>query len=170
MGLDGEPEIVYGRIATETIDGVCERWLQYWMYFKRDWSPMPWRRGHKDDWECAQLLLQGNVVIFVAFAQHDRGEVREWSNVRWDNGTRPILYVARGKHTPYFEPGWHRHGVDVDLADGDHALNPVDLDLEIAPPLGWVETPFGDDRTTILAPGNKARWRRPSTWARSLAR
>jgi hypothetical protein len=53
------------------------------------------------------LDLEGRPLI-VGLAKHCEGTRRDWSDVR-RRGARPIVYVARGSHANYFEPGTFRH-------------------------------------------------------------
>lgn len=168
QSIEGEPDVIYGRIATEREGMAVARWLQYWVYYERDWSPLPWRHGHAGDWEGVQFLLQGNVPILAVYAQHDRGEIRQWQDTMWVAGTRPPVYVVRGRHSCRFEAGWSCHGIDLERADGKHPFNPVDPRLVVMPEDGWVmrDEPWGDDDGSPASPGHQMRWRKPSSWAR----
>lgn len=135
---------VYGRLATEEAD----TWAQFWFWYARDWSPLPWRRGHPGDWEMVQYLVGSERA---AFAQHSRGQL---------GAAQRNVYVALGRHACYFTPGWHHHGlVDFDRADGKgKRVEPV---LQPADEYGWLDGPF--------PPGRHRQWRYPSAWASSLA-
>ena len=151
---DGRPDVIYARVVTD--EGGT--WAQYIVYYREDWSPLPWRKGHEHNIEMMQFLVQGEVVILAAYAQHSSGERQNLTDVK-----DPMAFVARGKHAPYFEPGRYRTGlVDCDLADGMGRR--VDAVLEDPPADGWAGRSFG----AVIAPGRRTWWRRPSTWARDL--
>lgn len=148
--IEGTPDVVYARAVGD--------WTQFWMFYQRDYSPLPWRKGHSCDWELVQVHTDGR----CAFAQHASGESRPAPQVEW-NGERPVVYVARGKHACYFAPGRHRTGrVDWDFADGNgRRIDPI---VHEAPRGGWAAASFGD----VLAPGRLWRWREPGGWAAGL--
>lgn len=145
--IEGTPDTVYGRVV--------KGWAQFWMFYRRDWSPLPWRKGHPCDWELVQVHEDGRCV----YSQHDGREARPAPRVRW-NGERPVVYVARGKHACYYSPGRRRTSrVDWDFADGEgRRIDPV---VQAPESDGWHDVSFGD----VLAPGVLRRWRNPDSWA-----
>jgi hypothetical protein len=145
--ITGIPNTVYTR--------PIGNWTQFWMFYELDWSPLPWRRGHKCDWELVQVHADGRCV----YGQHKGGEPRPAPAVRW-NGERPVVFVARGKHACYYTPGRHRTGmVDWDFADGyGRRILP---NLEPCPLDGWRHASFG----AVHAPGRTRRWIDPDGWA-----
>lgn len=148
--IEGTPDVIYGHVVGD--------WTQFWMFYRLDYSPLPWRTGHPCDWELVQVHRDGR----CAFSQHARGEYRPTHRVEW-NGERPVVYVARGKHACYFSPGRHRTGkVDWDFADGEGRR--IDPTVQTAPGDGWAAVPFGD----VVAPGRLRRWRNPEHWAAGL--
>lgn len=167
--LEGEPElqnVIYGRVVQD--DG--GRWLQYWSFHLYNNVIFG---NHSGDWEGVQYLLQGNVPILAAYAQHARGEVRQWSDLKWEEGTRPRVYVARGSHASYFETGWYkRDKILWERADGKHPLNPVDPRLVVMPEAAtsWCFRlgTWGRDKSSPASPGHQMRWKRPSEWARYI--
>lgn len=170
QGVDGELDVVYGRVVSDIEESWVDTWVQYWVYYSRDWSPVPWRRGHEHDWEMMQYRVMPtnvNTIASAAYAQHDKGDTRSWTEVD-RTGDRPHVYVALGRHASYFDRprlGLHRRGrIDVDRADGKgRAL--YSYRLESAPDDGWSAMDFGQ----IRAPGRTSRWLRPSSWAATLS-
>lgn len=148
---EGVPSVIY----THAVAG----WTQFWMFYQWDYSPLPWRRGHRCDWELVQVRDDDGWCVY---GQHGSGETRPVPVVRY-NDERPVVFVARGKHACYYTPGRHRTGrLDWDFADGQGRR--VDPILEAAPADGWRHVSFG----AIHAPGNTRRWRDPDGWAAGL--
>src|SRR4051794_34335182 len=111
---------VYGHVVEEPA-GV--RWLQYWFfYFFNDYNLIGafLHAGlHEGDWEMIQVRLRGEDPDLAVYCQHAHSTSRDWRQVDRLPGTeRPIVYVARGSHASYFEPGTHWTGVWFDHADG----------------------------------------------------
>ena len=86
--------------------------LQYWFfYWFNDWT-----NRHEGDWEMIALLFPDTSVpqilerefspTVAAYSQHGLGRKREWCLVK-RKGTHPKVYVAKGSHANYFEPGTH---------------------------------------------------------------
>ena len=66
-----------------------------------------------------QIRLQNETPDLAIYAQHATAETRRWSQVDLVPGTqRPLVYVARGSHASYFEPGRRWTGHWFDYADG----------------------------------------------------
>lgn len=167
--LEKEFATVYGRVVGNVV--------QYWFWYARDWSPLPWRRGHVLDIEMVQYHCapyydpDGETgcgpedrvaIVEAAYAQHSGGEIRGAMDMLWTEG-RPHVYVALGRHASYFEPGWHwRTKVDVDFANGKKLVDPQ---LERASIDGWVRS-----HDASHAPGHTLKWRDPAAWATSLRR
>lgn len=92
--------------------------VQYWWFlFYND----AWNR-HQGDWEGVTVFLRrdGDAVtpLGAAYASHDLGRWRRWRDVQRvdgngdeaDEGSHPVVYVARGSHASYFdysETGYH---------------------------------------------------------------
>ena len=165
---------MYGHTVT---DG-DELWLQYWFfYFYNDYNLIgPFIRAglHEGDWEMIQIHLAGGTPDRAVYAQHSHWEGRDWRQVDLMPGTtRPIVYVARGSHASYFEPGTQWTGHWFDHADGKRkspeiALVEVD---ETDDAFRWIRWPghWGDtrkgssplDSNSPVGPGMKNRWDDP---------
>lgn len=158
QGIDGEPDVIYGRIAREGPD----TWLQYWFWHTMNWSRLIGR--HQGDWEGIQIKLDPEPVSAV-YAQHARGERASWDTIEKRDG-RPVVYVAGGTHASYVTPGWHRAtNVSLERANGKGRL--VDPEVVVMPEQGWPIRPgrWGADKHSPASPGHQWRWRQPSTWA-----
>jgi hypothetical protein len=129
-------------------------WLQYWFfYFYNDYHLALNIGLHEGDWEMVQLRMHGDAPDLAVYAQHRNAEQRPWDQVTKvpTDPNRPMVYVARGSHASYFEPGFHETEAWYDLADGKRnsprcALEIIDGD---APP--WIAWPgvWGDTRARV---------------------
>jgi hypothetical protein len=186
---------IYGHFVA---DG-DERWLQYWFfYFYNDFNLAGKFIGagrHEGDWEMIQLRLgPDDVPDYAVYAQHKHAGVRSWNQVdRVPGSERPVVYVARGSHASYFEPGVHGTGAWVDLADGRRRASKDEPELKIVEdgeddwkwlewPGHWgdtkpkpIELPFIDplkipfDSDSPVGPGMHRQWRKPRVLAPQLA-
>jgi hypothetical protein len=205
LRLDLPPEIVQG--AEESYQEIQEekpnryayyyrykadrtsgyRVLQYWFFYAfNDWaSSFGGMNDHEADWECVTLFFKRSSERlepqYVTYSWHVWRETRPWCEVELDGESHPVVYVGRGSHASYFEPG--RYIFEMDYAQGD--------DLAIGPGHGcpwrgriglhgqrWVNryaglwgARYGRGRT---APGGprfnrdgtvRAKWRDPVGWA-----
>jgi hypothetical protein len=123
---------IYGRAER----GSDERlWLQYWFFYVYNDYQLAARFGlHEGDWEMISLRIdeEAEQPDLAVYAQHAYAEQRPWDEVLKD-GERPLVYVARGSHGSYFEPGMYNTEVFYDIADGqrdtdDHELLPLNGD------------------------------------------
>lgn len=157
--IDGEPDVVYGRMAVEH----GERWLQFWAWFRSNRALFG---NHAGDWEGQQFLLQGDTPILAVYATHGGGDRYLCTDVELDG--RPRVYVARGTHASYGRAGWHRRSrVLWERSDGKGRR--VDPRVEVMPETGWSMRPehWGEDKHSPSSPGRQWRFHSPSTWARS---
>lgn len=152
--LPGYANHVYGHAVVDTAGDL---WLQYWFfYFYNDYNLIGaflHAGRHEGDWEMIQVRLRDEEPDLAVFCQHAGATRRDWREVDLIPGTeRPIVYVARGSHASYFEPGTHWTGHWFDHADGKRrspelTLNVVDDGDE---QWRWTRWPgyWGDTKTT----------------------
>lgn len=146
QSISGEPDTVYWR---QTGD-----YTQFWLYYARDRSPLPWRGGHPHDWELVQFDRD-----LCVLSQHGRGKLISVRGMRTVDD-RPCIWVALGKHSNWARPGVHyTGGTDCDIALGN-GRTLSQYRLEPAPDNGWADRRFG----TIAAPGRTLAWRNPVAW------
>jgi hypothetical protein len=167
---------MYGHAVLDSKDAL---WLQYWFwYFYNDYNLIGnfLKAGlHEGDWEMIQIRLQEDETPDLAiYAQHATAETRRWNQVDLIPGTdRPLVYVARGSHASYFEPGKHWTGHWFDYADGKRkspelTLHVPDDDDEnwrwVHWPGRWGDTKKGGnplDSDSPQGPADHAQWDNP---------
>jgi hypothetical protein len=130
---------MYGHAVVDDHDDL---WLQYWFfYFYNDYNLIGnfIKAGlHEGDWEMVQIRLKGETPDLAVYAQHTEAESRKWSQVDLVPGTvRPLVYVARGSHASYFEPGRHWTGHWFDYADGKRRSPDVSLNVVVEDDEDW---------------------------------
>lgn len=100
----GHDEAVYGRVVHLGGRTVIQYWINY--YFNN--HPM---LSHEGDWELVEVELDaGMQPSRVSASQHSYGKMRQWQDVETRDG-HPVIYVGRGSHANYFEPG--NHSIEV---------------------------------------------------------
>ena len=178
--LHARPELAnvcYGHAVSDR-DGAT--WLQYWyFYFYNDYNLIGQiiKAGlHEGDWEMVQVRLgPGEAPDYAVYAQHSHAAGRPWDQVEKVPGTaRPVVYVARGSHAAYFDPGTKWTGVWFDYADGKRqsparqTLVPIisgDATKRwIRWPGHWGDTPKGplpQDSDSPRSPGSHRQWLDP---------
>jgi hypothetical protein len=95
----GEPRpTVYGRRTGS--------WLQYWMVFAHNLQDRGIVRTgrHEGDWEMVQYRLRRGRIVQAVYAQHSSAESCGARGFRRSRG-RPVVFLARGSHAAYFQPG-----------------------------------------------------------------
>lgn len=96
----GYEEVVYGRVVHLGGRKVIQYWINY--YFNN--HPL---LSHEGDWELVEVELTGDGQPGrVSVSQHGYGKMRHWQDVEVRDG-HPVIYVGRGSHANYFEPGSH---------------------------------------------------------------
>jgi hypothetical protein len=108
---------IYAR-ASRGSDG--RLWLQYWFAYVYNDYQLAARFGlHEGDWEMIALRMdeREDEPDLAVYAQHAYAEQRDWDDVAKEDG-RPVVFIARGSHGSYFEPGMHTTEVFYDIADG----------------------------------------------------
>ena len=174
---------MYGHAVVDSNDDI---WLQYWFwYFYNDYNLIGnfLKAGlHEGDWEMIQIRLQDETPDLAIYAQHATAETRRWSQVDVIPGTqRPIVYVARGSHASYFEPGRMWTGHWFDYADGKRKSPeltlhvPVDGDDNwrwVRWPGRWGDTKKGGnplDSDSPQGPADHAQWDDPLVMVETAA-
>ena len=177
--------VIYAR----SVESHGRLWLQYWFfYFFNDYQ-LAWGIGiHEGDWEMIQLRMkppveEGGAPVepeIAVYAQHNFCEVRPWSDVRRlaveqskDGGTpdpgaedRPLVYVGRGSHASFFEPGYHETDF-YDITNGERSSKKgARLELIGDPPPDWLRWPgrWGGTRAGGRgpeAPCSQSQWDDP---------
>jgi hypothetical protein len=130
---------MYGHAVVDDHDDL---WLQYWFfYFYNDYNLIGnfIKAGlHEGDWEMVQIRLKAETPDIAVYAQHAEAESRKWSQVDLVPGTqRPLVYVARGSHASYFEPGRHWTGHWFDYADAKRRSPDVALNVVVESDEDW---------------------------------
>jgi hypothetical protein len=173
--LPGYANRVYGHVVGETAG---ERWLQYWFfYFYNDYNLIGsfLHAGlHEGDWEMIQLRMHDRAPDLAVYCQHAGATSRDWRQVdRLPGSERPIVYVARGSHASYFEPGTHWTGHWFDHADGKRRSPELTLETvaEGESEWRWIHWPghWGDTKRTgnpldsdsPPGPASHKQWRNP---------
>jgi hypothetical protein len=117
-------------------------------------------------------LGDDGVPDYAVYNQHKKAQRRPWDRVEkdTDNPDTALVYVARGSHASYFEPGVHPTEVWADVCDGGRAGPPArPLLVDDATP--WVRWPghWGDTKPRSKAesdsptgPGRKKEWADPA--------
>ncbi len=127
-------DVVYGRGRRDR-EGAL--WLQYWLFFYYEDKGLLGIERREGDWEMVQLRLGGEGAPEAAtFAQHGGAERLRWDQLELaltDEGQAPVVYVARGSHTPRPRPGSYAAPFVPDHNDG--------LGPRLRPRL----SPIGDD-------------------------
>jgi len=162
------------RMYGHAVEANGRLWLQYWFfYFYNDYNLALGIGLHEGDWEMVQLRMAAGGPDLALYAQHRQAERRAWDKVVKVPGdaNRPMVYVARGSHASYFEPGFHTTEAWYDLADGKRnsprcALEIVEDDAPswISWPGRWGDTPArvgGIDQPSPRGPAAHASWANP---------
>ena len=119
-------------------------WLQYWFfYFYNDYNLALGIGLHEGDWEMIQLRIHDGAPDLAVYAQHRQAEKRPWAQVGKVPGdpNRPMVYVARGSHASYFEPGFHQTEAWYDLADGKRNSPRTTLEIVTDDDPPWIAWP-----------------------------
>jgi Vacuolar protein sorting-associated protein 62 len=137
---------IYGRLA---LGETGNAWLQYWFfYFYNDYRMAGGLGLHEGDWEMIQLRMPtrdpgpDDVPEEAVYAQHKHAQRCDWSDVEKHPGSdRPVVYVGRGSHASYFEPGVHETEAWIDVADGEATPSELRLELVGDARPGWLRWP-----------------------------
>lgn len=161
-------------VARAKVDRHGRLWLQYWLwYFYNDYRLTADVGLHEGDWEMVQLRLgDDGTPDYAVYNQHKKAQRRPWDRVEKDpdNPDTALVYVARGSHASYFEPGVHPTEVWADVCDGGRTGPPARL-LLVDDATPWVRWPghWGDTKPrnktesdSPTGPGRKKEWADPA--------
>jgi hypothetical protein len=142
------------RMYGHAVEAGAHLWLQYWFfYFYNDYNLALGIGLHEGDWETVQLRIHDGAPDLAVYAQHRQAEKRPWAQVRRVPGdaNRPMVYVARGSHASYFEPGFHQTEAWYDLADGKRNSPRTTLEIVTDDDPPWIAWPgvWGDTRARL---------------------
>jgi hypothetical protein len=142
------------RMYGHAVEAGGRLWLQYWFfYFYNDYNLALGIGLHEGDWEMVQLRMHDGAPDLAVYAQHRQAEKRPWNQVRKVPGdpNRPMVYVARGSHASYFEPGFHQTEAWYDLADGKRNSPRTTLEIVTDDQPSWIAWPgvWGDTRARV---------------------
>lgn len=151
---------LYGRVLR---DGDIT-WLQWWIWNTANgfhWATDGWHFG---DWTSITMRVGDQGPELLACAQHRRGEVRLYRDVRVDRGGHPIVYLDLGSHAAHYRPSLRGNGLrmvspTVVLADDAWAMWPGRWGQSRAGGR-WADSPRG--------PGLHREWHDPAGWVSSL--
>jgi hypothetical protein len=162
------------RMYGHAVEAGGHLWLQYWFfYFYNDYNLALGIGLHEGDWEMIQLRMHDGAPDLAVYAQHRQAEKRPWAQVTKVPGdpNRPMVYVARGSHASYFEPGFHQTEAWYDLADGKRNSPRTTLEIVTDDEPAWIAWPgvWGDTRAKVggidqpspKGPSAHASWRNP---------
>jgi Vacuolar protein sorting-associated protein 62 len=176
--LHANPRYANRMYGHAVVDDHDDPWLQYWFfYFYNDYNLIGSfiKAGqHEGDWEMVQIRLKDETPDLAVYTQHASAESRRWSQVDLLPGTpRPLVYVARGSHACYFEPGRHWTGHWFDYADAKRKSPDLSLNVVVESdedwrwvrwPGSWGDTKAGDsplDANSPRGPAGHAQWDAP---------
>jgi hypothetical protein len=164
------------RMYGHAVEAGGRLWLQYWFfYFYNDYNLALGIGLHEGDWEMVQLRMHDGVPDLALYAQHRQAEKRPWAQVGKVPGdpNRPMVYVARGSHASYFEPGFHQTEAWYDLADGKRNSPRCALETVTDDDPPWIAWPgvWGDTRARVggidqpspRGPSAHAQWTSPDS-------
>jgi hypothetical protein len=163
----GRPDL-RNRMYGHAVEANGHLWLQYWFfYFYNDYNLALGIGLHEGDWEMIQLRMRDGAPDLAVYAQHRQAEKRPWAQVTKVPGdpNRPMVYVARGSHASYFEPGFHQTEAWYDLADGKRNSPRTALEIVTDDAPAWIVWPgvWGDTRARSGASTSRARGARRPT-------
>jgi hypothetical protein len=168
------PDLNDVMVARAKADRHGRLWLQYWLwYFYNDYRLTAGVGTHEGDWELVQFRLgDDGVPDYAVYNQHKKAQRRPWDRVEKDpdNPDTALVYVARGSHASYFEPGVHPTEVWADVCDGGRPGTPARLEI-VDDTTPWVRWPghWGDTKPrnatqsdSPTGPGRKKEWADPA--------
>ncbi|MEK6536159.1 MAG: hypothetical protein AABZ63_01590, partial [Actinomycetota bacterium] len=117
LASGGHDDVTYSRVVHSGGRTVIQYWINY--YFNN--HPM---LSHEGDWELIEVELDAGLQPSrVSVSQHGYGKMRQWRDVEIMDG-HPVLYVGRGSHASYFEPG--DHAIEIAALPNPLVIDEVD--------------------------------------------
>ncbi len=163
---------IYGHAVR---DATGHKWLQYWFFYYYNDKSFFGVGLHEGDWEMIQIRLgdDGITPDQATYAQHDRGQALEWSEVEQRNvpgvGKVPVVYVGRGSHASFPRKGEHFPLLPLpqpDYADGKGpAVRPA-LDVISDSGPRWALWPgkWGSSDSSPRGPSQHKQWHEPAAF------
>jgi len=170
IGKESAKNTVYAHVTPDEYEGKKYLVVQYWFHYLYNYLRAD---NHEGEWEMIEVLIDydefeqediGTTPIWAIYARHI-GPVRElWNEITKcddngninENGNHPVVYVARGSHAAYFEPGKYvLYGVSWIIRAFDYANgvgDPIESNVKIIENQLWLE--FGGNWGYV----------RPSEW------
>ena len=161
--------VIYGRV----VPGGDDVWLQYWFfYFLNDYQ-LAWGVDvHEGDWEMVQLRMEGEPARSpprstpsTRSSRRARGRsVTKLADEKRDEGAapepgdehRPLVYVGRGSHASFFEPGFHQTDF-YDITDGRQRAKTETRLVDVTETPAWLGWPGPLGRQAHRATPGRAR-------------
>jgi hypothetical protein len=103
MRVEGHGDKIYGRVVYGPSGKL---WIQYWFwYYYNDLAPV--FGTHEGDWEMIQVGFTDNLTPdVVTYSVHEGAEsCNDFEYVRVSGTSSPGVYVGRGSHASYMDPG-----------------------------------------------------------------
>ncbi|MDO8715650.1 MAG: Vps62-related protein [Dehalococcoidales bacterium] len=179
---------VYARLTTAPPNYYV---MQYWFFYPYDnWHQVIKQsvgviqgEGHEGDWEMITVVVDNisGQIVRAGYAQHFSGYTYLPGELQIQNGTHPVVYVARGSHANYATTGRQDtlslFGIEVPtsvLGYGDYTANTGTvlsnsssyLLINITNELGWTgwKGKWGDGG--VPSPANQGeKWDDPLKWS-----
>jgi hypothetical protein len=125
--------------------------IEYWFqYLYNDFYDK-----HEADWEGVTVFLHGTSPLGVSYSAHQGRRWAQWTSQSTQNGTHPIVYVARGSHANYSKRGRYRVRVCWNLHGRHCALTPK---ADVASGTGAKLAPSGYDLEQLGGKGYTGDW------------
>ncbi len=172
--LHGDPRYAdraYGHVVNEPAGPT---WLQYWFFYYYNDKNYFGIGLHEGDWEMIQIRLgRDGEPNAATFAQHRDGEAFNWSDLELrpsPGGDVPVVYVGRGSHASFAEPGEHWPMLPLplppDYSDGKGPLVRPALEIISDDAPSWTLWPgkWGSSDSSPTGPSRKGQWENPTAF------
>lgn len=91
--------------------------MQYWFFYGYNRGLPDLKINHQGDWEHVRIRVKDGKAVDVRLSAHGDLPTLPVGKLRSEAG-RPVVFVAKGTHAMYAEPGTHRLGMDVTAEGG----------------------------------------------------